>query len=198
LIDGITGALNEIPTDNDDDDDDDPNLQYEAWEVRELERIIVEWEVQVEKERNEEEQNQRRRRYAARDHWDDDEVDVSSSTNQKTNPMHQHGPSKTLAPLGGTGYHHRGAFFMEDTEGNEIRQKAMEYHTVDPSNHRTTAVYHDHQHRDRTQLPKVMQVKKFGFANQSKYRGLAAEDTTDKNLDILPIVHNNKNRSKQL
>ena len=185
FMDGITGATNEVPTDNDDDDD-DQNIRYEEWEVRELERIILDWDLEVSKTRNEEERNQRRRRYAPtgkldRDD-DDDDMDVSS------NRPHAKPSVSSEVRQQHTGYHHRGAFYMDDTNDNDIRQKAMDS--------ASTVVLPDHQYRDRSMLPKVMQVKKFGFANQSKYRGLAAEDTTDKNLDILPIVHG-KNRSKR-
>ena len=187
LIDGITGAINEIPTDNDDNDD-GPNLRYEDWEVRELERILEEWDIEVEKERNEEERNQRRRRYAPTGKYDDDYYDETDDVS-RNKPKTMASDTSTRHQ---TGYHHLGAFFMEDTEDNDIRQKAMEYTNgaVNSSSSAGTMVH------DRSQLPKVMQVKKFGFANQSKYRGLAAEDTTDKHLDILPIVHN-KNKSKR-
>jgi hypothetical protein len=60
---------------------------------------------------------------------------------------------------------------------DDIRRKAGEYARAATASDRLNT----------KQLPKVMQVKRFGFANQSKYKGLAAEDTTDRTADMLPL-----------
>ena len=51
---------------------------------------------------------------------------------------------------------------------------------------------------DKKAMPKVMQVKKFGFAGYStKYQGLAKEDTTDKKMDFLPVKMTTKKFSSR-
>ena len=80
-------------------------------------------------------------------------------------------------------YYHRGAFYLdEDTlkeaGPDDIRHKAAQYARA--------ATLEDKI--DKAKLPKIMQVKKFGLAGYStKYKGLAMEDTTDRQIKYIPI-----------
>ena len=80
-------------------------------------------------------------------------------------------------------FHHRGAFYMDedtlDRAGpDDGRHRAAEYSRAATGEDKI----------DKTALPEVMQVKKFGFAGYStKYKGLAKEDTTDRTMEFLPI-----------
>jgi microfibrillar-associated protein 1 len=174
MIDGISGAINDIPDDTDHDKNDNEDItSYDEWEVRELERIICAWEIEQERVNEEQERTLRRRKYTPKDLNDDDEINYTNERRDiKTNET---------KGVGGQKFFHRGAFYMDD---DTIRTKATEY--------AKSVVLGDHQHRDVKVLPKIMQVKKFGIANQSKYKGLHAEDTTDKSLDILPIASTKK------
>jgi microfibrillar-associated protein 1 len=166
-VEGITGAMNEMP--NDDDNDDDIAAR-DAWQVRELERLLEDWDRQQEKLRA---QKQER--------IDDNTNNASLKQQQKEEDRHR---KSSIAR-----YYHRGAFYMDESEwdASDVRHKASEY---------AQAVTGDDK-IDRSILPKVMQVKKFGFANRSKWKGLAAEDTTraaGKPMDMLPLPQQQPNK----
>jgi hypothetical protein len=66
----------------------------------------------------------------------------------------------------------------EDTlrDKDDVRHKAAEYSRAATGEDKF----------DRRSMPKVMQVKRPGFANQTKYKGLKHEDTSDKTMQHLP------------
>merc|ERR1719362_2207990 len=81
----------------------------------------------------------------------------------------------------GQRYYHRGVFYMDDDtlaeDPQDIRHKAKEYSMVPTFTDKA----------DRSKMPEVMKVKKFGFQGYStKYKGLKKEDTTDKRVNLLP------------
>lgn len=185
----VGGEFLPVPDDSDPVDEDSPELvlaERDAWEVRELIRILrdVDEAVELEKERKELErrraltdeerleEDKRSGRYrvpgeARRVRRDDDDMRHRSK-----------GESHYLQR-----YHHRGAFYLDDDTlkeagENDVRHKALQYSRAATGEDRV----------DKRSLPEVMQVKKFGIAGYStKYKGLAKEDTTDKTLDFLPI-----------
>ena len=82
-------------------------------------------------------------------------------------------------------FYHRGAYYMDETEWDEtdVRHKAAEYALAATGDDKI----------DKSQLPEVMQVKNFGFARQNtKYKGLANEDTTDRSLRVAPLIRKKK------
>jgi len=194
----VGGEFLPVPDDSDPVDEDSPELvlaERDAWEVRELIRILrdVDEAVKLEKERKELErrraltdeerleEDKRSGRYRApgearRVRRDDERRDVSK------------GESHYLQR-----YHHRGAFYLDEDTLNQageddVRHKALAYSRAATGEDRV----------DKRSLPEVMQVKKFGIAGYStKYKGLAKEDTTDKKLDFLPIRGANAGRDEK-
>lgn len=157
-----------------DDTDDGPEEQQmkerEDWEVRELLRLLRDFEEFIEVQRDLKELERRR-------HMTDEErlkEDIESGSYRK--PGEQRMQKKDGNGDGGhlQPYFHRGAFYMDDDtlkDKDDIRHKAAEY---------AKAATGDDKF-DKRNMPKVMQVKKFGFAGYgTKYRGLSKEDTTDK------------------
>ena len=170
---GITGVRNPPP-----DDKDTPD-SYDAWEVRELQRLLSDYEAAMAREKEQRDLERRR-------NMTDEErlaEDIASGRYQKP------GEQKSAGEKGHTKrYFHKGAFYMDEEEWDEkdVRHKSAEYASAATGDESV----------NRAALPKVMQVKKFGFANQSKYKGLAAEDTTDKGSNMLPLVHGQKRKTK--
>jgi len=181
-LEGITGARNLMPDDNDDEENADK--ARDAWEVRELERLME--DLDIERARQEEERELARRRQMT----DEERLqeDIASGRYQRPGQQRQpkqDGDSKIYAQR----YLHRGAYYMDEEEWDEsdVRHKAAEYAQAATEADKV----------DRTKLPEVMKVKKFGFANQSRYKGLAAEDTTDRQTKMLPLVHDKKGKPKR-
>lgn len=164
------------PNDNDDNLSQEEKMkEREAWEVRELMRIIREFEEFIGEQR-EIKEIERRRNMTDRERY---EEDVRSGRYRK--------PGEQRRNNSGSGgqthmqrYYHRGAFYMDDDtlkDKDDVRHRAAEY---------AKAATGDDKF-DKSAMPKVMQVKKFGFAGYgTKYKGLSKEDTTDKNLSYLP------------
>lgn len=196
-----------IPDDSDPNEQDSPELvlaERDAWEVRELIRILrdVDEAAEAEKEKKE---LARRRAMTDEERLDEDRRIGRYRAPGEARRRPKDDKSRENNYL--QRYHHRGAFYMdEDTLGqageDDVRHRAAEYSRAATGEDKV----------DKSALPKVMQVKKFGFAgygtkvswlvNSSlwmncfntsysrwflQYKGLAKEDTTDKQLDFLPI-----------
>ena len=179
-VDGIAGARNPMP---DDKDDEDNNTQaQDEWEVRELERLL---EVSgTEKARKEEEEElARRRNMTDEERLQEDQQQVARRQRQEQ----QRGDDDDKKFM--QRYYHRGAFYMDESEWDEtdVRHKAADYARAATGSDKI----------DKSALPEVMQVKKFGRANQNlRYKGLAAEDTTDKGMRTLPLVGSKRKPKK--
>jgi microfibrillar-associated protein 1 len=67
-------------------------------------------------------------------------------------------------------YYHKGAFYMDEEkdlkDADDVRKRTFAEPTLEDK-------------FDKSSMPKVMQVKKFGFASQTKYTHLKDQDTTD-------------------
>lgn len=157
----ITGAQNAIP--NDEDEENDIQARH-SWELRELERLLEDWDAQQARQREQAEYERRQKMT--------DEERIKEDGDRKR-------PGDRDDAQYQQKFFHRGAFYMDESEwdGTDVRRKAAQYAQAATGSDKI----------DKSMLPKVMRVKNFGRANQSRYRGLAAEDTTDKQLDMLPL-----------
>jgi microfibrillar-associated protein 1 len=171
------GATNAPPNDGDEIDCD---KEKDAWELREIERLLESMDQQLKLKKEEEEYNRRKKLTDAECLREDTEsgryqapgAARKSSTDQK--PTESNHLQK---------FFHRGAFYMDESEWGEgdIREKAGEYAKAATGEDKI----------NKAKLPEVMQVKNFGLAKQNtKYKGLASEDTTDKSAHILPLPSN--------
>jgi microfibrillar-associated protein 1 len=136
-----------------------------------LERLLQDWDLEYDRIQ-EEQEKARRRQMTDAERMQEIKEQADREDKPKQNISHQ-----------AQRYYHRGAFYMDDSEWkdgeSDIRHKAAEYAAAATGSDKI----------DKRNMPKVMQVKNFGFANQNtKYKGLVAEDTTDKQMDMLPLV----------
>ena len=162
------GAINAPPN-----DDDDVNMEKErnAWEIREIERLLKSID-ELELRRKEEEEYSRRNKLTDAECLKED---IESGRYQAPGANRESGGSNHLQR-----FFHRGAYYMDESEWKEgdIRQKAAEYAAAATGEGKI----------DKSKLPEVMQVKNFGHARQNtRYKGLAKEDTSDKFAHVLPL-----------
>lgn len=168
----------------DDMDDKEEDKERDLWEVRELERLLTEIDRLRKKEQDEAE-------YLRRSQLTDEQAraeDIASGRYQQpgSNRMNQGGAGNE-GPKYQRKYFHRGAYYMDEDEFEEgdVRHKAKEYEQGVTEAQKSLG--------DTRKLPKIMQVKQFGRANQSRYQGMAKEDTSNCRNDsmstMLPLVH---------
>ncbi|KAL0821088.1 hypothetical protein ABMA28_005718 [Loxostege sticticalis] len=134
-------------------DDENDELEYEAWKLREMKRI----------KRDKEEREAMEKELLALErmrNMTEEERRVEQRLNPKlvTNKAVK-GKYKFLQK-----YYHRGAFYLDKEE--EVFKQDFSGPTLD-------------DHFDKTVLPKVMQVKKFGRSGRTKYTHLVDQDTTE-------------------
>ncbi|GFH45053.1 hypothetical protein CTEN210_01527 [Chaetoceros tenuissimus] len=166
------GSMIPPPDDTDANDEEMKTLERENWEVRELLRVLRDVEEVINREQEKKEMERRRNM------TDEERLQEDIATGKYRKPGER---DANDGDVGMQRYHHRGAFYMDDDtlkDENDIRNKAAQYSKAATGDDKI----------DRKKLPKVMQVKKFGFAGGSKYQGLAREDTTDKGgLGYMPV-----------
>lgn len=168
------GATNAPPND---DDDIDPEQLRDAWEVREMRRLLIAMDEMKKREKEKLEYERRRQ-------MTDEEV---LQHDMKVGRYQAPGSNRHGEPTGKfmQRFYHRGAFYMaeDEWEENDVRHKAAEYAKAVTGEDKI----------DKSVLPEVMQVKGFGRARQNtRYKGLAKEDTSDKRQELLPIIHKKK------
>jgi microfibrillar-associated protein 1 len=166
------GSTMPPPDDNDNLNEENVEMERKAWEVRELLRVLREFEVIIH-DYKEMKELERRRNMTDEERYKEDvaagRYKKPGEANGNAEPSYMHR------------YHHRGAFYMdEDTlkDKDDVRHKAAEYSRAATGEDKV----------DKRSMPKVMQVKRPGFANQTKYKGLKNEDTSDKGIQYLPTT----------
>ena len=150
-VDGNDSDAN-MPSDTDDNED---PMAYEAWKVRELQRVKRDRDLRLVHEQ-EKAETERRRGLT-------DEQRAAEDAALGKNKVEDKGKWKFMQK-----YYHKGAFYMDETEmdDKDVRKREFDGATLDDK-------------FDKQALPKVMQVKKFGFSGQTKYTHLKDQDTTD-------------------
>ena len=124
-------------------DDENEEVEYEAWKLRELKRLKRDRDEKEEREREQAEVERLRNMTE-----EERRLELKMNPKQITNKASK-GKYKFLQK-----YYHRGAFFL-DKEENVFSRDV------------TSATLEDKF--DKTVLPKVMQVKNFGWSGRTKY-----------------------------
>lgn len=146
-----------MPDDADVANEEDHDTEVEAWKLRELKRIK---KAKEEREEYIEElaQTERRRNMTDEERRLDD-IRIGKNAPKDKAEM------KFMQK-----YYHKGAFYMDEDsikDKGDVRLRVADGATLEDK-------------FDRAALPKVMQVKKFGFAGRTKYTHLVDQDTTDR------------------
>jgi microfibrillar-associated protein 1 len=164
--------LADIITDDDEQDGDKMEEEFGAWKVRELGRLMKDWEVS---QKEEEEQLEKQRWLHM--------SEVQRNTHAlllKQDKMKEDGGSgdgdgkKKWAFM--QKYFHKGAFYQ--TAADDKEEEAL---AADALARRDFSAPTGQDKMDKSKLPSVMQVKDWGKRNRSKWTHLAEEDTTDRN-----------------
>jgi microfibrillar-associated protein 1 len=148
--DEFEGGGENIPDDSDADTPESQQMERDAWEVRELIRILRDYDAAAEAERQKLETERRR-------NMTDEERRKEEGYRRPGEARRTIDKTKYLQR-----YHHRGAFYMdeetlEQAGDDDVRHRAAEYSRAATGEDKI----------DKSALPEVMQVKKFGFAGYS-------------------------------
>lgn len=148
----VAAEVSNGPIEVDDTDGLNEEEEYAAWKLRELRRIKRDRE---EKESRESEKAdiERRRRMSDRE--------IMAEKAKEGLLGHEKSKQRFLQK-----YYHKGAFFnSDDVVGKALKERDFTAPTLEDK-------------FDKSVLPSVMQVKNFGRAGQTKWKHLAAEDTS--------------------
>jgi len=165
------GASNVIPDDGHVSEEDLVLMHREAWELREIERLLTTLQQEREKE-------SRRLAYERRKQLTDEQV---MHEDKQSGRYVQPGKNRLGKVSNPRRYYHRGAYYMDEAEWDDadVRHKSTEYAQAATGEDKF----------DKSSLPEIMRRNKFGFARQNtKYKGLAAEDTSNPREQVLPIA----------
>eukprot|EP00798_Chlamydomonas_sp_ICE-L_P013908 gene13908-19835_t len=143
----------------DTDDEADPVISYENWKQRELRRIRRDREEkEAEAKASEDKERLRNMTDLERAAWDRANPKDKGEEKKKTNFLQK--------------YYHKGAYYQEAPDDARGTAGGDEIYKRDFSAPTGSDVV------DKSTLPAVMQVKNFGRSGQTKWKHLAAEDTT--------------------
>jgi microfibrillar-associated protein 1 len=151
----------------DDDDSNDQEKEYEHWKERELKRIWRDHSQELEKE-------------GLVSPWEEKEQEAVSVDNDASKSSTK-SSYRYLQK-----YYHKGAFFQETLAPGVMKEDIYNRDFNEATGE---------DRMDRTVLPDVMQVRKYGFASQTKHRHLLEDDTSDKSH---PWFKEQKHRDKSL
>ena len=179
------------------DDEEELNSKeaIDAWEVRELVRLLQDWE--LEQEMKQQERELRRRRNMTEEEKFQEDVATGRYQQPGQNrkrPLNGEGTqSNSISQQHGKRYYHRGAFYMDDEEwqgADDVRHRAGDYARAATESDRAATA-------NMPQIMKQSKAGQFGRANQSKWRGLKAEDTTDRSSHMLLLPQQQKHRQRR-
>ncbi|KAI9480726.1 MAG: splicing factor, Prp19-binding domain-containing protein [Benjaminiella poitrasii] len=137
----------------DDTDGLDEEAEFDAWRIRELNRIKRDREERIAREKEEEELE--RRRALPKEVRLKEDLERAKQSKQK-----DHGQQQFMQK-----YYHKGAFYQDTND--EIFKRDYTAPTID-------------EVRSKELLPEVMQVKNFGLAGRTKYTHLVDQDTSSR------------------
>ncbi|KAF9425630.1 Microfibrillar-associated protein 1 [Podila epigama] len=138
----------------DDTDGLDEEAEFEEWKLRELKRIKRDRE-ELETREAEKAEIERRRELTEEERLKEDMEFLAKKKAEEEKEKKSHGPVER--------YHHKGAFFMDTNEA--ILKRSTNEPTPDAI-------------KNIEALPKIMRVRNFGRAGQTKYTTLKDQDTT--------------------
>mmetsp|Transcript_15848 Transcript_15848/g.31028 ORF Transcript_15848/g.31028 Transcript_15848/m.31028 type:complete len:454 (-) Transcript_15848:190-1551(-) len=149
----IVEGSEELPDDNDDVNEEE---ELEKWKIRELKRIKRDKE-KLEQEAADLAAKERRKNMT------DAEVEAE---NLKKPQRKIKGDMRYLQK-----YYHRGAFYQDETEKDQVWNRDF----MAPTGEDRTV--------DKSLLPQVLQVKKFGLKSRTKYTHLTDQDTSARDVN---------------
>ncbi|KAG0332153.1 Microfibrillar-associated protein 1 [Podila horticola] len=169
-------VVDEVPdvdnlADVDDTDGLDEEAEFEQWKLRELKRIKRDRE-ELEAREAEKAEIERRRDLTEEERVKEDMEYLAKKKAEEEKERKSGGPVEK--------YHHKGAFFMDTDEA--ILRRSTNEATPDAI-------------RDIKALPKVMQVRNFGRAGQTKYTTLKDQDTSQASGWTDPAVRHLQSRN---
>ncbi|KAF9013639.1 Microfibrillar-associated protein 1 [Haplosporangium bisporale] len=170
-------AVDDVPdidnfADVDDTDGLDEEAEFDQWKLRELKRIKRDRE-ELEAREAEKAEIERRRELTEEERVKEDMEYLAKKKAEEESERKSGGPVEK--------YHHKGAFFMDTDEA--ILRRSTNEATPDAI-------------RDIKALPKVMQVRNFGRAGQTKYTTLKDQDTSQASGWTDPAMRHIQSRNR--
>lgn len=203
----LLANLGPMPDDADEVEDEENKVvvlaaSRNAWEVRELVRLLVDYDI-LQAAKQEAAELARRRKMTDEERLQEE---IAAGRYQKPGQARQQqlqqANDKNSGGGGGGGpqrFFHRGAYYMDQDEweqdGKDGNKKDIRFKAADYAKTATAA----DRMMNSAALPDVMKVKQFGRANQNlKYKGLVKEDTTDRQAQaVLPLHQHQSKQSTQ-
>lgn len=161
-----------------DDETMNAEVEVEGWKVRELGRLMRDWELEQKDLKEQEE----------KDRWLAMSEEEKIAWLRENKRMEETGDKERPKRAFLQKYYHRGAFYL--TEADDKEEGALAAVAL----HRDISAPTGEDTYDKSLLPEVMQVKNWGRQGRSKWTHLAAEDTTDKSS--VPMIERESVKKK--